>query len=1288
MPTAFVCVLLFISQQQAATQRLELDANEWATGLVARYESHGKSAATFTRVEPKPAFFLGDSSPHPRLPQGPFTVTWTGIVHIKDQGPLKFSAFIGGQLRVVIGQETVLDVTEADFKRHVVSSKVLKLPVGWYPIVITFRSTTNVPARVQLWWQGPSFAREPIPAWRFGHILERRPNELQRDEQIEHGRQLSQQHGCGRCHSSAFPHASDRKPGPSLHDLGKRTTQAWIMQQLQAPHHATPHGFTADAKGAAERWLLAKHLVQDQVHSKQAAKGDHRRGRITFVSVGCATCHLVPDIALNDQQPLGRRPFERLADRFDAASLASFLTDPHSRYPDGRMPKLSLNPAEASDIAAFLLLWSKPTTVTAEAAPTPEMLATIRKSLNASDDRTAAQKLLTAKGCQACHSGLGESVPLDHPIRTPLSGCLTEGKHFRLSKKEQEALRLFMENTKGEHPPSPVVQRQRRLEQANCMRCHQRDTERPPAIEAIGSTLGGAHLQEVPFLRTPRLTNPHQKFTRAHLSQTLREGTTGLRWARFSYRMPIYGPAGDDLERALAETDGELPDETDTPDVAPSDPTLGTLHGARLVGFQGYSCVSCHVWNTKLLASTDPGATGPDLARTLGRIRRDWFNRYLEGPARFHPGTPMPTILPHGQKAPLTSILNGDPHQQQEAIWAYLRLGKDAPNPTPPPALPITGDGKSALVALIPVRVDKTAIESLCLLTPQNDLVVYDLGSSSIHRVYVGASILRNVQGRIRQFTATGEEVECTILNQDILPRERNFMYHTRLPNGMELAWRVGTKDYVETILVAPREIRRTIRLLGTTKPLLDVSLSLPPAKASAKWNGVAIPFADDPEGTLDRPGFKATAYPRPKTISGEDRIMPGAIAVRPKDGKLFVASLKTGELFTLQDGPSPVWQNEVHGLFQDALSMYADDDVYLLHRRNLTRIRESKDGSQQFERIAHLPHGIADTYDMAYGLTRDAKGRFVFGYAPYANTTLAGSGGAVRYQPGQPVEELAYGMRNPLGWCRGPQDEIFYTDNQGEWVASNKLGHVKAGTFQGFPNQAQKQHTNKPIGKPVVWVPYRWARSINGVAYDNTNGKFGPFAGQFFLAELMFGGAIIRANVEQVNGVFQGACFPFWGKGLLGPVTLAFDPRGKLYVGGITEPGWMAMPDRGAVFRIDYTGQLPFEMQSIHVRPQGFQIRFTKPIQAATASKISAYRVESYRYEYTGSYGSPELDLKTHAIDKVTVTEDGLSVEVTVANLAKDRVYLISPVGIDSTEKESLVHPTGAYTLNEIPLK
>jgi hypothetical protein len=173
---------------------------------------------------------------------------------------------------------------------------------------------------------------------------------------------------------------------------------------------------------------------------------------------------------------------------------------------------------------------------------------------------------------------------------------------------------------------------------------------------------------------------------------------------------------------------------------------------------------------------------------------------------------------------------------------------------------------------------------------------------------------------------------------------------------------------------------------------------------------------------------------------------------------------------------------------------------------------------------------------------------------------------------------------------------------------------------------------------------------------------------------------------VEKVNGEYQGACFPFWGRGLLGPLCLAFDPKGRLFVGSITEPGWMAQPDRGALFRIDYTGQVPFEMKSIHVRPRGFRIVFTEPVSPQTARDPASYQVEHYRYEYTGAYGSPELDRTSIAVERVEVSADGRSAELTLGPLIKDRVYMIQAKGVRSAKGEALVHPAGAYTLNEVP--
>jgi hypothetical protein len=177
-----------------------------------------------------------------------------------------------------------------------------------------------------------------------------------------------------------------------------------------------------------------------------------------------------------------------------------------------------------------------------------------------------------------------------------------------------------------------------------------------------------------------------------------------------------------------------------------------------------------------------------------------------------------------------------------------------------------------------------------------------------------------------------------------------------------------------------------------------------------------------------------------------------------------------------------------------------------------------------------------------------------------------------------------------------------------------------------------------------------------------------------------------VRADLERVNGQYQGACFPFWGKGLLGPLCLAFDRRGHLYVGSITEPGRMAQPDRGALYRIDFTGRVPFEIRSLHARPQGFRVVFTRPADRRTARDPASYHVEHYRYEYTGAYGSPELDRTRVAVRRVNRAADGRSAELTTDPLVRGRVYLVGAPGVRSPAGEALVHPTGAYTPNGVP--
>src|SRR5262249_16454405 len=130
---------------------------------------------------------------------------------------------------------------------------------------------------------------------------------------------------------------------------------------------------------------------------------------------------------------------------------------------------------------------------------------------------------------------------------------------YAFDEPTRAALTAYLAVAGREKHSSPFTARQEQLARAGCVRCHQRDSDRPPPIEQVGTTLGGGFLQEIPFQRTPRLTFPHQKYTRSHLVTTVREGISGLRQPNYSYRMPAFGADAESLVQAIAETDGELP---------------------------------------------------------------------------------------------------------------------------------------------------------------------------------------------------------------------------------------------------------------------------------------------------------------------------------------------------------------------------------------------------------------------------------------------------------------------------------------------------------------------------------------------------------------------------------------------------------------------------------------------------------------------------------------------------------------------------------------------------------
>src|SRR5690606_8294447 len=234
----------------------------------------------------------------------------------------------------------------------------------------------------------------------------------------------------------------------------------------------------------------------------------------------------------------------------------------------------------------------------------------------------------------------------------------------------------------------------------------------------------------------------------------------------------------------------------------------------------------------------------------------------------------------------------------------------------------------------------------------------------------------------------------------------------------------------------------------------------------------------------------------------------------------------------------------------------------------------------------------------------------------------------------------VASGIRSPGGIGTNHLGAMFYTDNQGPWNGTSGLKHLVPGSFQGNPSGNKWYALSDAIGErppdpasgsrfhveakklpqyipAAVLFPYnKMGQSASGIATDFTGGKFGPFANQMFVGDQTHS-TVMRIYLEQVNGRYQGACFPFIEGLGSGTLSLEFAPNGALFVGG-TDRGWGARGGKPySLERVEWTGQVPFEIHEMRAQPDGFELTFTQPVDPATAGDVNSYRLETYTYIY-----------------------------------------------------------------------
>ncbi len=452
---------------------------------------------------------------------------------------------------------------------------------------------------------------------------------------------------------------------------------------------------------------------------------------------------------------------------------------------------------------------------------------------------------------------------------------------------------------------------------------------------------------------------------------------------------------------------------------------------------------------------------------------------------------------------------------------------------------------------------------------------------------------------------------------------------------------------------------------------------------------------------TPERAHYRVLGFPLPEELVLE----VGGIAFLG-DGTPLVAT-RRGDVLAVRgayDEPPAEARFELFaaGLHEPlGLGVRRDPDgvaVYAVQRAELTRLRdEDGDGRADLYEAFCDGWGVSGNYhEFAFGPEFDDEGNawvtLNVGFCgSIGKSPVPWRGWALKIDRAGRVTPVCCGLRSPNGIGRFSDGAMFYVDNQGDYVATNRLSLLAPGLWHGHPASLRwRDDLDGPDARPPrqpasVWFPYdKMGQSAADVELDDTGGAFGPFAGQLFVGDQTHA-SVMRVFLEQVEGHYQGACFPFLAGLECGVNRVEFAPDGSLFVGE-TDRGWGSIGRRSyGLQRVVYTGEAPFEIRAMRARADGFELEFTLPVDPATAAAPGSYQLSSYTYEYHSAYGAPEEDTQELGVASAVLL-DAQTVRLSVPGLRHGYVHELHADGVRSASGAALLHDEAYYTLVRIP--
>ncbi len=453
---------------------------------------------------------------------------------------------------------------------------------------------------------------------------------------------------------------------------------------------------------------------------------------------------------------------------------------------------------------------------------------------------------------------------------------------------------------------------------------------------------------------------------------------------------------------------------------------------------------------------------------------------------------------------------------------------------------------------------------------------------------------------------------------------------------------------------------------------------------------------------------------------------------IAPYDDKRIAVALRKGEVWILggvyDDPPTRVTFHRFASALHEPLGLLRRDDSLLtVQRSELTRLRDV-DGDDVADEYLTVAKGWGVTghyHEYAYGPKVDGRGDLWLtlnigmglkgDLLDRTRTSSLGyrqglwRGWGMKVDASGELVPVCAGMRSPSGLGANADGDMFYTDQQGNWVAAGSLHHMREGVFFHHPESLASMDADGstirgvrevPDGLPLpaalkrfprmkppaVWFPYeKMGQSTTDILLDQGDGKFGPFAGQLFVGEFTQAG-INRVFLEKIDGEYQGACFPFRSGFASAVLRLMQGDDGSVLV-GLTNRGWSSLGTASyGLQRLVWTGKTPFEILAMRAKPNGFELTFTRPVDPRSAADPASYRFQNYSYNYHASYGSDEIQRGDLTVRSATVLPDEITVRLVVDGLKPSFVHELDASGVRDADGRPLLHRHAYYTLNRLP--